>query len=118
MHSAGRNLTEEEATIDFVLESPNRWLTLLEFFLDPTMITRFMQSCSVEIVGADTVAERVLAFSFLRTDKSFGDVPDNQEMQICVDVGAIKFKTYSLYAHTTSTAHPWRTAICMCIPLH
>jgi hypothetical protein len=89
-------LTAEDAEWDFVLEYPNKWLTLVDYMTNPTKITPFMAGCAAEIVGGNT-NERVEASLIITRDSSvFRTLPETQEFLLCLDANGTQFEDYAL----------------------
>ena len=92
----GEDLTpEQRSKFKFVLDQPNRWLTLMQFLLDPPSITAFMaQNCGNHVVGEGSMNERVTAARWVRQDMA--SLPENQPLRLCTDKAAKAWKDFHL----------------------
>ena len=93
---AGDDLTEEQRSkFKSVLDQPNRWLTLMQYLLDPPSITTFMaQNCGNHVVGEGHANERISAARWVRQDVS--TLAAQQPLRLCTDKGAKAWRDFHL----------------------
>lgn len=87
----GRPLTSDEAEWENVLNRPNMWLLLADYFRNPTRIPQYTAAtCSEQVIATINEEERRSGFraiTFSRDSEigTFEDLPKNQEMLVCLD---------------------------------
>jgi hypothetical protein len=91
--ATGAELTEEHQKVSFVLDHPNRWLTLMHYLLNPPSIKEYVtQHCGRHVVGAVSENERITAARWVRQD--IATLPKTQHMHVCADKRAVAWKQF------------------------
>lgn len=95
MVAAGDELTEEQRKFEFVLGMPNRWLTLMQYLLDPPSIKTFMaQNCGNHVVEMGRTNERITAARWVRQDVA--TLAQKQPLRLCTDMGGEAWNEFHL----------------------
>lgn len=93
---ADGTVNETDAQAAAVQESPNKWLALLEYLLDPDALKAFMSAnCHQQVINPGSLGYGTAAI-FLQRDGVA--LPAKQPVQICTD-NAEKWQTFHQYAY-------------------
>lgn len=94
--ASGDELTEQQRKFAFVLDMPNKWLTLMQYLLNPPLIKRVMaEKCGNYLVGVGTGNQRITAARWLR--QNVAQLPQKQQMRLCADKGGVAWKNFHTY---------------------